>query len=76
MKCKPDPIRNDDTVVADIGDHSITYVFRDLKQLFIAKKLTVTIKSLYLKRTNTHWFVTYKPTGGFKFRRLNKEELK
>lgn len=76
MKHKSAPIQNCDKVIATIANsnETITYTFRNLKTLFIAKKLTVTISSLYLPRTNTHWFVTYNPTKGFKYKRLVKEK--
>lgn len=78
MKRK-DPILNNDRVTAHYTDlkgqnpnvmHNQR--FSDLKNKFISGELAkngIQITKIYLPRTNTNYFVAYKPTGGFIFKK-------
>lgn len=68
---KLEPINNNDLVVAHTEDGQvIDYKFGELKQLFIAKKLTVNITKLYLPRKNRYYKVLYRATKGFSYKQL------
>lgn len=65
---KYEPIKNDDVVIAHHEDNTITkHRFRALKNDFMHKRISSPIKMVYLPRTNKNFYVTYKPTQGFRY---------
>ena len=63
-----EPIKNDDTVVAHHVDGTTSkHKWGSLKNDFMHKRITSPISMIYLPRTNKNYFVTYKPTQGFKY---------
>ncbi len=67
-----EPIKNNDVVIAHHEDGSISkHKFSALKNDFMHKRILSPITKVYLPRTNKNFYVTYKPTKGFRYEALS-----
>jgi len=72
---KKAPIENNEKVLVFFANGtSKNYIFRDLKNDFMQKKITVQIHSVYSIRKQQKYFCKYQPTKGFTFEKIGGKE--
>lgn len=70
-KKRKEPMNNNEKVLANgISGKAYPYTLGDLKRAFMSKTLPEEIKSVFCKRQNQLYFISYKYTKGFIYKKL------